>query len=370
MNPNDNNNLNINQNQVPVNNNQDTNTNEDTGVSSIASKEEIPMSIEKVEESKSPQPTPVNNIFTQDLNVVSSNVNENKPIDIKPIENQDKDQSALYNYQTNAINPNASVNLNDFRIDEDFKAEKKENSSNIPELTNTSVSSETPLPEINNLESTVTSTPSPVETEQTQPMQNTTDTINQPASVPSPSSSNTILIAVLGVIFAAGLITGGYFVFFRNSKPSETSTVATEEFKTEKIVVKNTSDTKVLSDEEYKTTIKSFIDRYNNNIRNFKVNQATPNLTLEQKLEIYMSYSTEVLNIYTDIQNLKVPQTYRDSHDKLTLSLYALNALFDNLIIQAKDMTLTAQSENQILENIIKAETVAASAFNEIVGAN
>lgn len=370
MNPNDNNNLNINQNQIPVNNNQDTNTNGDSGVSSIASKEEMPMSIEKVEESKSPQPAPVNNIFTQDLNVVSSNVIENKPVDIKPIENQDKDQSALYNYQTNAINPNASVNLNDFRIDEDLKDGTKESPLTTTDTINTQTAPETPLPEINNLESTVTSIPSTVETNQSQPIQNTTDTANQTVSVPAPSSSNTILIAVLGVIFAAGLIAGGYFVFFRNTKPTEPSTVATEEFKTEKIVVKNTSDAKVLSDEEYKTTIKSFIERYNNNIRNFKVNQATPNLTLEQKLEIYMNYSTEVLNIYTDIQNLKVPQAYRDSHDKLTLSLYALNALFDNLIIQAKDKTLTAQTENQILENIIKAETVAANAFNEIVGAN
>lgn len=384
MNPNDNNlniNQNTNQNTQPLNNFGSSNPTPPTPpepISSIAPKDEIPMSVEKVE--KSEEPAPVTNIFSQDLNIVntqvvnnqSSTIGEVKPDqDLKPAleeiklpevtqnpiaqttdNNLNSNQNVLYNFQTNAINPNASVNLNDFRIDEDDK--------------------KPPLPEISNLETTVETkpiNPEPIKETVTilNSVPNTTEPItSEPKVVTPPSANNSIIIAVLGVIFALGLISGAYFVFFRKPTTTETPTASSSEFKTEKIIVKANSEAKTLTEEEYVTTVKSYIERYNANIRNFKVKQATPNLTIEQKLELYMNYSTEVLNIYTELQNLKVPQSYRDSHDNLTLSLYALNSLFDTLVIEAKNKTLTVANEKQILEKILKAETAAAASFNAI----
>ena len=354
MNPNDN------QNQtIPVNNQPQD------GVNSIAPKDEIPMSIEKVEapiEVETPTPIstltpaevpttqPVTSIFNQETN----------PVELK------KDNNQLFNYQTNAINPNATVNINDFRIDESVN--------------------NTPISEVSNLESTTLNIPEKNTTENTQkeeeivnfneaPLTNIeikqesvtpqVDATTSNPSSPSTSTNNTVLIAILGVIIALGLVAGAYFVFFRKGTSTQNNYVAGD-YKTEKILVTNKTEEKVLTIDEYKATIKSYIDRYNNNIRNSKVKLATPNLSVEDRLKVFIDYSSEILDIYTEIQNLRVPETFKDSHDKLTLSLYAVNTLFDTLVIDYKNKTLTPATEKQILESITKAEDVAAKAFNEI----
>lgn len=373
MNPNDNN-LNINQNNnlpsdtsdLGTNNNSVTNQN--TGINSIAPKDEIPLSIEKTSEEvvepviQTPvqNTEPVTSIFSQDLNTVSNQTVNNQDTNIQSntseaTANQDSgsqssvsenktDANILFNYQTNAINPNATVNINDFQVDE------KEEVKPLPETTNIGN-----ISEVKN----VSNEPEP----QTLPQPQVTQ-VN--SNSPTPNTNNTMLIAILGVIFAAGLITGAYFVFFRQSSGSETQVVSSAEYKTEKILVKPNTEIKILSDEEYVATVKSYIERYNNNIRNFKVNLATPNLTIDQRLEFYKTYSTEVLDIYSELQNLRVPQNYRDAHDNLTLSLYALNNYFDTLVIEAKNKSLTQAREKEILDFIVKSETEVAKAFSQI----
>lgn len=358
MNPNDN------QNQpIPVNNQQQD------GVNSIAPKDEIPMSIEKVE-TPAEETTP-NVPDTQIITPISTEVN-NTQQPVTSIFNQEtnpseikKDNSQLFNYQTNAINPNANVNINDFRIDETVK--------------------NTPISEVSNLESTTLNSPEKNNIENTQKGEEVVVNFNQAPSsnieikpeptvsssdtiapaTPATSSNNTILIAILGIVIAIGLVAGAYFVFFRKPTSTQNNYVAGD-YKTEKIVVSNNTEEKVLTIDEYKATIKSYIDRYNNNIRNSKVKLATPNLSVDDRLKVFIDYSSEILDIYTEIQNLRVPETFKEPHDKLTYSLYAVNILFDTLVIDYKNKTLTPDSEKQILESITKAEDVAAKAFNEI----
>ena len=359
-------------------------------ISPLASKDETPMSLEKVEVTPTESVIPVTSEVASVSNVATENSNieptqtpasvETQPV--TSIFSQDlntqtqtsnsliQDTNSLYNYQTNAINPNASVNLNDFRIDETNKPISEisnlESTTQQPIITTEQTTKTLNEPEIkiNEIANGTNNSPSPVSTQPFVPDTQPISTIN----TPNPSASNTIVVAVLGVVLAVGLIAGGYFVFFKKPATGNTQeTLIATEFKTEKIMVTQNSETKVLSEEEYKTTIKSFVDRYNNNIRNSKVKLAVPNLTIEQKLEVYMNYSTEILNIYTEIQNLKVPTSFKNSHDKLTLSLYAINSLYDNLIIEAKNKTLTSATQTQLYESITKAESVASVAFNEIV---
>lgn len=354
MNPTDN------QNQtLPINN-----TPQD-GVNSIASKEEIPMSIEKVETTPevetaaitettpvvtelNPATQPVTSIFNQ----------ETIPSEIK---NEEVSSTPLYNFQTNAINPNANVNINDFRIDESPKMPSISETSNLESTTiipNTEQVSEQKTETVlsQNPEVVLESPITPANTEQTSQVTE---------NIKPVTSSNTTMIAVLGVIIALGLVAGAYFVFFRKTQPTDSNYVAGD-YKTEKILVSSKTEEKALTVDEYKATIKSYIERYNNNLRNSKVKLATPNLTVEQKLQVFVDYSSEILDIYTEIQNLRVPETFKESHDKLTLSLYAVNTLFDTLVIDYKNKTLTTENEKQILESIVKAEDVAAKAFNEI----
>ncbi|NBO17374.1 MAG: hypothetical protein EBV07_00560 [Proteobacteria bacterium] len=347
MNPNDN----LNQpNQV-------SNTPQD-GVNSIASKDEVPMSIEKIETPEKPalEPVastePVTSIFNQNTN------------------SEQISKDSLYNYQTNAINPNASVNIDDFRIDE----EKKSNLSEISNLESStitekdSINQQTPSQEteINFNSNTTTVNPVSMKTTASLKVEPPVEEIANNNQNVSSSNPNTTMIAVLGSILALGLVTGAYFVFFRSNQSSTENNYVAGKFQTEKIVVTSNTNVKSLTEDEYKTTIKSYIDRYNNNIRNSKVKLATPNITVEQKLEVYMSYSTEILNIYTELQNLIVPTRFKDSHDKLTLSLYALNSLFDSLIIDAKNKTLTTANEKQLVDSVNKAEESTAKVFNEI----
>ncbi len=365
MNPNDN------QNQtIPVDN-----TPQD-GVNSIASKEEIPLSIEKVEEEEKPdlpiaETQPVTSIFSQNLNVKPSQteIGETKPDENKvegvsiaePTKiDSSQDTKDLYNFQTNAINTNANVNINDFMINE-------EKNTSLPEISNlesTSVSSETSsisnnaplgLPTAE-----TTSSTGPVIESTTEPTPTQIPTPNQPGS------NSTIIIAVLGVVIAIGLVAGAYFVFIRKPSEGSQNNYVAENFKTEKIVVSQKTEIKTLTIDEYKTTVKSYIERYNNNVRNSKVKLATQNLTENQKLEVYIEYSSELLDIYTELQNLKVPETFKDSHDKLTLSLYALNSLYDTLVLDIRNKTLTPVIEKQIIDSIGKAEQTAANSFNEI----
>lgn len=332
-----------------LNNNQNLNNQTPTPSDSLANKDEIPMSLEKKEEVNStPTTQPVTSIFDQNLNASQPTT---------PTEN--KENEALLNFQTNSINPNQSIDINQFKIDSDeIKPVTETNLGNTinSEPTNVGTTAEPEAPITSQETTQIPSVSNDLPIEQT------------PSSTAPITTNNnqTIIIASVGVFLALGLVTGAYFLFFANNSSNSSSSINTGNVRTEKIMVEQNRDVKELSEEEYVAFIKSYIERYNNNVRSSRVSLATPNMTTEQRLEVYLSYSTEILNIYTEIQSQRVPIRFKDSHDKLTLSLYALNSLFDSLIKLAKDGGLTPQVETQLAESITRAEKTTADAFAEI----
>ena len=352
MNPNDINNQNNNQpvvpsNQTPV---------DETKVDSIAKIDEVPMSISPVVEETAattqeviaPEPletkpeaeiSPVesSSMFNQNNLVVDNHqisepaqVTEPKPVTDTIISETPvaENKESLLNFQTNSINTSSNININDFRI----AGEDKKEELAIPQ---TPVSTEpTPQPTIQ-------------------------------VNTPTTGNNQTIILAVVGVV-VFGLITGGAYFFISRSNSSNTDQSVGGTYKTEKIAVIENKEIKELTEEEYKTIIKSYIERYNKNIENSKLRLSQPNLTQDQQAGIFMDYSTEVLDIYTGIQNLKVPSKFKDQHEKLTLSLYALNSLFDTIVKTLKEGVSTTPI-NATLTTISKAEGVASTSFNEIV---
>ena len=222
------------------------------------------MSLEKVEEPVAPTPAqetkvastpePVTSIFSQNLNQPTNpEVKPSNPVPTSSTENKD----SLYNFQTNAINPNATVNIDDFRIDE----EKKTNIDEMANMESTTLNQKTELP-VN--ETIPTPTPQTSIFQSNNSPANTSTTVNQtpevqPAanitnSTPT-SQNNTIMIAILGVILALGFVTGAYFVFFRGGQTSQDNNYVAGQYQTEKIVVTQNKNTNVLTVEEYKTTV-------------------------------------------------------------------------------------------------------------------
>jgi len=248
----------------------------------------------------------------------------NAPVETHTTENKD----SLLNFQTNSINPNTNVNINDFRIAGEDKKE------------------ELAMPQ----------TPSSV------------DTSSQPAVQINTTANNNNHIAILAVVGVVvfGLLVGGAFFFISRNNSTKSDQTVGGTYKTEKIAVIENKEIKELTEEEYKTIIKSYIERYNKNIENSKLRLSQPNLTQAQQASIFMDYSTEVLDIYTGIQNLKVPTKFKDQHEKLTLSLYALNSLFDTIVKTLKEGSSNTPI-NTTLATISKAEGVASTSFNEIV---
>ena len=373
MNPNDINNQNNNQpvvpsNQAPV---------DETKVDSIAKIDEVPMSISplvqeaavsqqpamsqpeinsEVQKVEIPQPvvetSPVEStsMFNQNNLVVEGSHNPEpvQNLEVKPATDSiipeapaattitstpmetttTESKDSLLNFQTNSINPNTNININDFRIAGEDKKE------------------ELAMPQ----------TPSSV------------DTSSQPAvqiNTPANNNNHTAILAVAGVVVFGLLVGGAFFFISRNNTTNSDQTVGGT-YKTEKIAVVENKEIKELTEEEYKTIIKSYIERYNKNIENSKLRLTQPNLTQAQQASIFMDYSTEVLDIYTGIQNLKVPTKFKDQHEKLTLSLYALNSLFDTIVKTLKEGSSNTPI-NTTLATISKAESVASASFNEIV---
>ena len=373
MNPNDINNQNNNQpvvpsNQAPV---------DETKVDSIAKIDEVPMSISplvqetavsqqpampqpeinsEVQKVEIPQPvvetSPVEStsMFNQNNLVVEGSHNPEpvQNLEVKPATDSiipeapaaitvtstpmetttTESKDSLLNFQTNSINPNTNININDFRIAGEDKKE------------------ELAMPQ----------TPSSV------------DTSSQPAvqiNTPANNNNHTAILAVAGVV-VFGLLVGGAFFFISRNNSTKTDQTVGGTYKTEKIAVVENKEIKELTEEEYKTIIKSYIERYNKNIENSKLRLTQPNLTQAQQASIFMDYSTEVLDIYTGIQNLKVPTKFKDQHEKLTLSLYALNSLFDTIVKTLKEGSSNTPI-NTTLATISKAESVASASFNEIV---
>lgn len=334
MNPNDTNNQNNTQPVSPVN----QTPFEEAKINSIAKNDEVPMSISPLFENSSATtqevdfPKQVKNNLTIDTATSETLQKAQTPVLEETI--KDENSKSLLNFQTNSLNPQQNININDFRV---LGENKKE--------------------ELSTLQNTQTSQ---FNEEPTQP----TSQVNPPLH----GNNQTMTIAVAGVLFFVFILGGVYFFISGNSSTKSNQSVGGT-YKTEKIAVLENIEVKELSEEEYKTIIKSYIERYNKNIENTKLRLSQPNLAQDQQASIFMDYSTEVLDIYTGIQNLRVPTNFKDQHEKLSLSLYDLNSLFDTIVKTLKEKTSTTPI-NTVIATITKAEGVASASFNEIINSN
>lgn len=354
--------------------------NQQNQIDSLATRDEIPLSVEQTNSNtavSTEMPLTTPSFDTTQTSESSPKINEvteikveqkKEPEKVESIFNQNANQieekksEPLLNFQTNAINPNANLNINDFRIN--TETSNNEIKVNEPveiknEITDTPISSPAPVSE---LAPTTESAPVSETTPINSTVSQTQASINQPTS----SNNSTAIFAVLGVVLAAGIVAGGYFLFNRNST-NKNQDINIENVQTEKIVVSGDVQKKEITAEEFKTVISSYITRYNKANENFSIATNKPNPSREEVASVFMQYSSEILDIYTGLINTRVPELYREDHQKLTFALYTMNELFDKLVKSIKDGTITENEYRTSLMTIANAQKVATEAFNKLV---